>query len=96
MRSSDYREEQELYYSKVMERFDGHCVVCFPDADRTGVTVHEIVSRGKNPRGWWLDVDNGCPLCQVHHDYVHTLPSKEREQYCRIHMQKALRVMQKM
>ena len=84
------KDEQAEYYEKVMRLYDGHCVVCYPDNDLTGVTVHEIDSRAHNPYTWWKNLLNGCPLCQVHHDYVHSLPSAKREEYCRIHMKKAI------
>lgn len=83
-------EEQAQYYNEVMKRFDRKCVVCFPYDTIFGVTVHEIIPRSKNPKGWWKDIENGCPLCQYHHDKVHAMPSKEAEEFCRNRMESVL------
>lgn len=90
MPDAEELREQQAFYDSVMKKFGGHCVVCYPDADLGGVTVHEIIPRSKLPHSWWKDINNGCPLCNVHHDQVHNQPAAGREQYCRIHIRKYL------
>lgn len=83
--------EKEVYYRNTMRKFQGFCVVCFPNYTYLGVTVHEVYPRSQHPTDWWKMEGNGCPLCQKHHDYVHTLPSAEAVKFCEIHMEKCLR-----
>lgn len=84
-------EEKIIYYQGTMQKFRGFCVVCYPQDTIFGVTVHEVYPRSQHPDDWWLIEGNGCPLCQIHHDYVHNLPSEEAVKYCKIHMEKCLR-----
>lgn len=83
-------EEKDEYYRAAMEKFNGYCVACYPHSTIFGVTVHEVIPKSKRPKDWWLIPDNGCPLCVIHHDYVHTLPSQEGEEFCRSNMERAL------
>lgn len=83
-------EEQKQYYSNTMDRFERFCVVCYPNDTIFGVTVHEVEPRSKHPKDWWLIPDNGCPLCVVHHDYVHTLSLEDGIRFCRENMARCL------
>lgn len=85
-------EEQKAYYTQVMDKFGRHCVVCFPHDSIFGITVHEIVPRSKRPNDWW-EVENGCPLCQEHHDFVHLLSARDGEAWCRERMDRCLRIL---
>jgi len=84
-------KEQSDFYHGVMERFDNHCVVCFPMEPKFGgVTVHEIESKAQNPRGWWKSLDNGVPLCQTCHDLAHQKSTRESKEWLKIHAEKVL------
>lgn len=85
-------KEQSDFYQAVMERFDGHCVVCYPMEPKFGgVTVHEIESKAQNPNGWWLDVNNGVTLCQDHHSIAHNLSTTKAREWLSLHIEKTLR-----
>lgn len=88
-----YREDSEkiIYWQGTMLKFNRYCVVCYPHDTIFGVTVHEVYPRSQHPTDWWKIPDNGCPLCQEHHDYVHSLSTEEGIKYCKIHMEKCLR-----
>lgn len=69
------RYKEDKTYDTVMKLFGGRCVLCDTSF---GVTVHEIVPKSLAPTTW-SNVDNRVPLCAKHHEYVHTLSKRDRE-----------------
>jgi len=84
-------KEQSDFYHGVMERYQNHCVVCYPMESEGGLTVHEIESKAQNPNGWWKSIDNGVTLCQDHHDQAHQLSTRASEFFLRVHIDKTLK-----
>ena len=85
-------KEQYDFYHGVMERFQNHCVVCYPmEPEFGGVTVHEMDTKAQHPNDWWKNVNRGVVLCQPHHDIAHMLSTEESEAWLAIHIEKCLR-----
>ena len=70
-------KDSDPNYDLVMRLFGGACVIC---GATYGVTVHEMTPKSLAPKSWKA-IDNRVPLCQEHHDYVHRLSRKDRDEF---------------
>jgi len=68
-------EGDDPNWDVVMSMFGGKCVLC---GAVFGVTVHEMTPKSLAPKTW-KEISNRVPLCATHHEYVHTLSRKDRD-----------------
>ena len=67
--------DEDTNYDEVMKLYRGECLIC---GVSFGTTVHELVPKSLAPKTWKA-ISNRIVLCQKHHEYVHNLSMKDRD-----------------
>ena len=73
---SNPAQVEDKNYDEVMRIYGGKCILC---GASFGVTVHELVPKSLAPKTW-MKVSNRVTLCAVHHEYVHRLSRRDRDE----------------